>query len=90
MSELFVYKVTKMSLNDYRLIEGKISPWEIGECVCAVLAVREKFPEIKDNYGRGDFFLAPLPLQDQKLIIWRPNQFSEGYVVSPVELPWMK
>ena len=90
---MFVYEVEKMSLRGFRELDciGYQNHWRMGKFVQAALAVKNQVPSLKDWSGAGEYWSSPLPRQNEEIVIIRPdcNPFGAGYVVSPVELPWL-
>jgi hypothetical protein len=89
---VFVYRVDSMDLDGFS--KAKLnSDYEIGDCVAAALAIRKSGKLEKDSAdwdGSGDYWFSPIPGKKLKCVVARPNPYGEGYVVSPVEMPWLE
>lgn len=89
---MIVYPISHASLSEFSAGKDLPHEWERARyIVMAALSIREQIKEFKDWDGYGEYWLYHLP-KCGNLIIVRPNgnPFCGGYVVSPVELPWLK
>ena len=90
---MFVYQVDQMNLCFWHAIKNTETPHDlIGSCVRAAKALQAQVEEYKDWDGNGEYWFAPLPFCDSLCIVCRPNgnPYSEAYIISPVEMPWVK
>lgn len=90
---MFVYRISEASMSDWTYFEKVDDPerrsYFTGKCVRAALAIKEQIVAEKDWDGDGRYWFAPLPMKDFVVAV-ECHAYGGGYVVSPVELTWLR
>jgi len=91
----YVYTVGECSLEQWqdindRIKEGYDPALSIGKFAMALLRFKEVFPETDLSTSSIEIWINELPGNEKNVFVIRLNPYSVGYIVSPVELPWIQ
>lgn len=83
-----IYRIKQLDLSKWRTAENCLfdSRRDIHQFVAAALFIKKRMPSMSTWEGEGDYWLAPLPMANQCIVIIRlySNPFAEALLVSPI------